>query len=133
MNHFDRQDLGKFVIRTTLGVLILMHGISKLVNGVGHIEQMVQGAGLPGFIAYGAYFGEVVGPLLLIFGFYGRIGAILIAVNMVVAIALAHSGEIFQINDHGGWQLELQGMYLFTAVGLALTGVGRLAFNSRWN
>lgn len=133
MNHFDRQDLGKFIIRTTLGVLILMHGISKLVNGVGHIEQMVQGAGLPGFIAYGAYFGEVVGPLLLIFGFYGRIGAILIAVNMVVAIALAHSGEIFQINDHGGWQLELQGMYLFTAVGLALTGVGRLAFNSRWN
>lgn len=133
MNHFDQQDLGKFIIRTTLGVLILMHGISKLVNGVGHIEQMVQGAGLPGFIAYGAYFGEVVGPLLLIFGFYGRIGATLIAVNMVVAIALAHSGEIFQINDHGGWQLELQGMYLFTAVGLALTGVGRLAFNSRWN
>lgn len=133
MDHVNRDDLGKFVIRVTLGILILMHGLSKLLNGVDHIEQMVQGAGLPGFAAYAVYLGEVVGPLLLIFGFYGRIGALLIAINMVVAIALAHAGEIFQINDHGGWQLELQGMYLFTAVGLTLTGVGRIGFKSRWN
>lgn len=133
MNPFDRDDIGKLIIRVSLGVLILLHGIAKLMNGVGQIEQMAQGAGLPGFIAYGAYLGEVVGPLLLIFGFYGRVGAGLIAVNMVFAIALAHAHEVFQLGEQGGWQLELQGIFLFTAVGLALTGVGRIAFKSRWN
>lgn len=133
MSDFDRDDIGKLIIRVNLGILILLHGVSKLVNGVSPIEQMVQGAGLPGFFAYAVYLGEVVGPLLLIFGFYSRVGAALIAVNMVVAIALAHSHEIFQLNDHGGWNLELQGMFLFTAVGLALTGAGRIAFRSRWN
>lgn len=133
MSHFGRDDIGKLIIRGTLGILILMHGASKLIDGVDHIEQMVQGAGWPGFTAYAVYLGEVVGPLLLILGFYGRIGAGLIAINMIAAIALAHSGEIFQLNDHGGWQLELQGMFLFTAVGLAFTGVGRIAFKSRFN
>jgi putative oxidoreductase len=52
---------------------------------------------------------------------------------MIVAIALAHSHEIFQLTEHGGWALELQGMCLFTAIGLTLTGVGRIAFNTRFN
>lgn len=133
MSRFSRDDVGKLIIRVTLGILILMHGVSKMLNGIGNIEQMVQGAGWPGVVAYAVYLGEVVGPLLLIFGFYGRIGAGLIAANMIVAIALAHSGEVFQLNDHGGWQLELQGMFLFTAVGLAFTGVGGIAFKSRCN
>jgi putative oxidoreductase len=133
MNSFDRDDIGKMVIRLVLGVLILMHGIPKIFNGVGQIEQMLQGIGLPGFIAYASYLGEVVGPLLLIFGFYSRIGAALIAINMIVVIALAHRSEIFLLSEHGSWALELQGMFLFTAIGLALTGAGKIAFKSRWN
>lgn len=133
MNSFDRDDIGKLVIRLALGFLILMHGTSKIFSGVGQIEQTLQGIGLPGFIAYASYLGEVVGPLLLIFGFYSRIGAALIAANMIVAIALVHRSEIFLINEHGGWTLELQGMFLFTAIGLALTGAGKIAFKSRWN
>jgi putative oxidoreductase len=133
MNRFNSDDVGKLVIRLVLGVLILMHGINKLINGVNHIEQMAQGVGLPGVVAYGAYIGEAVGPILLILGFYSRVGATLIAINMIFAIGLAHRGEILQLTQHGGWALELQGMYLFTAVGLALTGAGRIAFKSRWN
>lgn len=124
-------DAGKLVLRITLGVLILLHGIAKITTGVSGIEGMVQGAGLPGFLAYGVYVGEVLAPILLILGFYARIAALVIAFNMVVSIALAHSKELFQLGAQGGWALELQGMFLFTAIALALTGPGRFGINRR--
>jgi putative oxidoreductase len=124
-------DLGKLVLRIALGGLILMHGIHKLIHGISGIEGMLEGAGLPGFLAYGVYMGEVIAPILLIIGWHARVGAVLIAVNMVVAIGLAHSHELFDVTAHGGWALELQGMFLFTAVALVLTGPGGISINKR--
>ncbi len=125
------QDLGKLIIRVALGALVLLHGIAKLTGGVGGVGQMLEGAGLPPVLAYGALAGEVLGPLLLIVGFYARAGAVLIALNMLAAFVLAHAGELTQLNEQGGWALELQGMFLFTAIGLALTGPGRYSVNQR--
>ena len=124
-------DIGKLLLRVVLGVLFLLHGIAKIKGGVGPIEGMITGAGLPGFLAYGVYIGEVLAPLLLIVGFYSRIAAVVIAFNIVVAIALAHAKEIFQLGPQGGWMLELQGMFLFTAIAIALIGPGRFSINRR--
>jgi putative oxidoreductase len=123
--------LAILILRLSLGILILFHGVAKLMHGIGPIEEMVAANGLPGFVAYGVYLGEVVGPLLLIAGFYARVGAGLIAVNMVFAVALAHAGDLFSLTGHGGWRLELQGMYLVTAIALVLTGPGRFSINQR--
>ena len=82
-----QDDIGKLVLRLTLGVLMLFHGIAKLRYGVSGIEGMVSSHGLPGFLAYGVFVGEVIAPLLVIAGFYARIGGLIIAFNMVVAIA----------------------------------------------
>ncbi|WP_019024113.1 MULTISPECIES: DoxX family protein [unclassified Thioalkalivibrio] len=122
-------DTGKLILRLALGVMILLHGIDKISGGVGHIEGMLAGAGLPGVLAYGVYIGEVLAPVLLIIGLYARIGAVIIAVNMLFAIGLAHADEVVQLTQHGGWAIELQAMFLFSAVALALTGPGRLAIN----
>ena len=124
-------DLGRLLLRITLGVCILFHGIAKLQGGVDGIAQGVTAMGLPGFIAYGAYVGEVVAPVLVIVGWFSRIGAALIAVNMIFAIAIAHSADLFKIGEQGGWALELQGMYLMTAIALALLGPGRFSINGR--
>ena len=124
-------DIGKLILRIALGAMILLHGIAKITGGIGGIEKMVAGAGLPGFFAYGVFIGEVVAPILLILGFYSRISAAVIAINMVVAIALAHAKDLLVIGPQGGWALELQGMFLFTAVALALTGPGRFSINRR--
>jgi putative oxidoreductase len=91
----------------------------------------VTAAGLPSFLAYGVYIGEVLAPLLLIVGWFSRIAAIAVAINMLFAIALVHSAEFLSLNQGGGWALELQGMFLLTAVALALIGPGRLALNDR--
>lgn len=124
-------DIGKLILRLTLGILMLLHGIAKLRHGVDGIESMVVGQGLPAFFAYGVFVGEILAPLLVIAGFYARIGGLIMAFNMVVAIALAHGGQLFAIGKSGGWELELQGFFLFTALAVALLGPGRFSVNRR--
>ena len=124
-------DLGKLILRLTLGVLILLHGIAKISGGTAGVEKMLEGAGLPGFVAYGVYVGEVLAPLLVIIGFYARVGAVLIVVNMLFAIMLAHRADLFVLTKTGGWVLALQGFFLFTALALALIGPGRFGINQR--
>ena len=123
--------IGKLTLRVALGGAILMHGIAKLTGGIDFITKTVTAAGLPAFVAYGVYVGEVVAPLLVIFGFYSRIGAAIIGINMLFALGLVHGAEFFARNQTGGWALELQGMFLFTAIALALIGPGRYAINGK--
>jgi len=110
---------------------MLFHGIAKLRNGVSGIEGLLQSHGLPAIFAYGVLVGEVVAPLLVLFGFYARVGALIMAVNMVVAIALAHSSQLADLGKSGGWALELQGFFLFTAIAVSLIGPGRFAINRK--
>ena len=126
-NNLD--DFGKLILRLTLGILILLHGIAKFRHGISPIEGMVTGMGMPAFFA--VYVGEVLGPILIIVGFYARIGAVLIAVNMLFAIALAHAAQLTSLTEQGAWALELQGMFLFTALALVLIGPGRISVNRR--
>ncbi len=131
MNQAAMQDSGKLVLRVVLGALILLHGIAKLKNGLGPIEGMLAAHDLPTFLAYGALVGEVVAPLMVLVGFYARIGAAVIAINMLFAFWLAHMAQLGQLNDQGGWAMELQGMFLFTALAILLLGPGRYAINQR--
>lgn len=124
-------DSGKLVLRLVLGILMLFHGIAKIQHGIAPIEAMVLAYGLPGFFAYAVYLGEVLGPVLLILGYFARVGAGLIVVNMLVAVLLVHTGDLVIVTEHGGWRLELQGMYLFAALALLFMGPGRFGFNRR--
>lgn len=136
MSNSALDDLGKLVLRLTVGILLLMHGIYKLRYGIGGIEGMLAAKGLPAFFAWGAYVGEVVAPVLLILGFYARLGGLLAVANMLVAILLAHMGQLGMVNNMGGWQLELQGFFLFSGLAVALMGAGRFSLGGsggRWN
>lgn len=121
----DNADLGKLIIRLTLGGLMLFHGIAKLIHGTGFIEGQLAGLGIPAIFAYGVFIGELLAPLMVILGYQTRIGALLIAFNMLVAIALVHGHELLALGSSGGWALELQGFFLFTAIALVFLGPGR--------
>jgi putative oxidoreductase len=130
------EDAGKLVLRAVLAILILLHGISKIIGGAAFITGLVEKAGLPSAIGYLVYVGEVLAPLLVLFGFWTRAAALVIAGNMLVAVALVHMGQLFQLNKQGGWDLELQGMYLAGAVAVALLGGGRYSVggtSGKWN
>lgn len=129
-------DTGKLILRLALGLLILLHGISKVMNGVDGILAGVTKAGLPEAFGYLVYVGEVLAPLLVIVGFWTRAAASIIAINMIVAVYLVHVPQLFTLAQTGGWALELQGMYFFTAVAIALLGAGRYSVGGaagRWN
>jgi putative oxidoreductase len=106
-----------------------LHGVAKLLNpgSLSWIGDQVASHGLPVFLAYGVLIGEVVAPIMAIVGWQTRIAGLLMAGNMVVAIFLAHSGELFTLGRSGGWALELQGMFLFGALALVFLGSGRMA------
>ncbi|MDI9243753.1 DoxX family protein [Marinobacter sp. CHS3-4] len=121
----ENADLGKLIVRLTLGGLLLFHGIAKVFHGVGFIEGQLASHGLPTFLAYGVFIGELLAPLMVILGYQTRIGALIIVFNMLVAIALVHSGELLSLSQSGGWALELQGFFLFIAISVIFLGPGR--------
>jgi putative oxidoreductase len=126
------ESAGKLILRIVLGVTVLLHGIHKLTGGVDWLDGMLVNEGLPTFFKYGVYVGEVIAPLLLIAGWYSRIGAWLIAVNMLFAIGLTSGSDLFAINPKsGGLVIELEYVYMFTAIALGLLGPGRYAFNQK--
>lgn len=126
-------DLGLLILRISIGLLMLFHGIGKLQGGLGFIQGMLEAKGLPGFIAYGALVGEILAPLAILLGFRTRIAAAIFAFNMLVAVLMVHTAQFFGLNETGGWTLELQGLYFLGALALFFTGAGKLAISSSNN
>ncbi|KAF3998059.1 DoxX family protein [Glaciimonas immobilis] len=132
----NTDDLGKFILRATLAILILFHGISKIFSGPGYVAGLVSSAGLPPAVAYLVYVGEVLAPLMVLLGIWTRVGALIIVGNMLFAFSLVHSKQLLTLSETGGWALELQGFYLFTALAVLLLGAGRMSvggISGRWN
>jgi putative oxidoreductase len=114
---------------------MLLHGIPKLSAGLEFIKSMLVEKGLPDFIAYGVLIGEILAPIAILIGFRTRIAAAVYAFNCLAAILLVHSSEMFSMGEHGGWAIELIGLYFFSALALFFTGAGNIAFskNNKWD
>jgi putative oxidoreductase len=129
-------DAGKLILRVSLGVLVLLHGIAKLISGPGFVLKVVTAAGLPVAFGYLVYIGEVIAPVLLIVGLWSRLAALIVATSVTVAVLLVKPAQIFAIANTGGWGVELEGMFVFAAIAVAFLGGGRYSIggvNGRWN
>ncbi len=128
-------DTGLLILRLTLGILMFLHGIAKIVNGTSFIRGSLTEIGLPAFFGYGVYIGEILAPLMLIIGYRTRVAALIYVANCLVAMLMVHAGDIFTLTKHGGWGVELLGLYLFGALTLYFTGSGKyaLSFGHKWD
>lgn len=117
------RDLGLLIMRLSTGIMMLLHGIAKLLGGIAPIQSMVADKGLPVFISYAVFVGEIIAPILLIIGYRTRLSALVFALNCLA------------IMWFGGWAAELPGLYLFAAITLFFTGAGKYALsnNNRWD
>ena len=120
-----KEDIAKLVLRITIGGLMLFHGIDKAIHGVSFIEGMLSAHELPAVVTYGVYIGEIVAPLMLIFGLLTTFGAIIIIVNMVMAILLVYSDALLTVTEQGAWSIEVPMLYLMGAVVIILLGAGQ--------
>ncbi|PKG42609.1 DoxX family protein [Psychroflexus sp. MES1-P1E] len=135
LENFQNKDTGLLLQRLSISVLILFHGIANLTSNYSFIKSLLNGIGIPEFVAYSVFIGEIIAPILIIIGWRTRLASLALAINMLVAILMAHTSDIFTLNQFGGWGIELQGLYLFGAIVIFLLGAGKYAVSStsKWD
>ncbi len=128
---FQNSDIAKLLLRLLVGLMMLFHGVEKIINGIDGIKHLTTKAGLPEFFAYGVYVGEVVLPILIILGLYARVASLFLTLNMAMAIFLAYGDSLFSLGKHGAPVIELPFFYLVLSIVIYLLGSGRYAVNSK--
>ena len=128
----QNNDIGLLILRVSIGAMMLLHGIAKL-KGLTGIETLLDKAGLPTILAPGVYITEIIAPILIMIGYRTRLASVVFGLGAMMAMCLAHSGDILSLNQHGGWGVELLGLYLFGSITLFFTGAGKFAVSSSSN
>ena len=128
------EDVARLLLRLAVGGLMLFHGVHKVRDGVDWMAPLLEAKGLPTFIAYGSYVGEVAAPVLILVGVLTRLASLVVACNMLMAVYLSLSNQVFALNQFGGWAIELNVFFFLAALALALLGPGRLTVwrGPRW-
>ncbi len=85
------QPLGLLVLRVALGLIFFSHGYPKLAHSGAGMQGFFVEHGLPGYLVYISGVLEVFGALLLVLGLFTRAAALLLAIEMGVAIWKVHS------------------------------------------
>ena len=121
------EDFGKLVLRLGVGGLVLLHGIHKLLTGLDPVKSLLSAHHLPEALAYTVYFGEIVGPVLVLIGVFARFGALLIALEVAAFVALGRAAQLLAVASDGAYALETPAALFIGALAVLLLGPGRLA------
>lgn len=131
-------EFSRTVLRVLLGVVFIPHGTQKLLGWFGgggfsaslHFFNSMHH--IPVAIAVLPILTESFGAAALILGFFTRIAAFAVAVDMVVAVWLVHLRNGFFMNWAGhqkGEGFEYHILVVAIAVALAIGGGGRWALD----
>lgn len=115
-------NLGLFLFRVSVSIIMILgHGLGKLLNPDPFIENLVKmGLPMPNVAAYLAISAETLFPLLIIFGLFTRISALIAGINMLVAAFAVH---LFIFSDPFS-KFELAVLYMIAFLFIALVGPG---------
>ena len=113
---------------------MLFHGIGKLLTGAAGIKGLLASFGLPEFIAYGTYFGEIVAPVFIILGILTRPSALLVSFTMIVAWLMIGVNKTFMLDPTGAWAIESLMYFFISGIALAFIGPGKYSVmkNPAW-
>ena len=128
MKQQNELNYGAFIVRASLGVVLLAHGLLKVFGftipgTVGYFDSL----GLPAIAAYLTIFAELAGGTTLILGLYSRLVAAL-SLPLLIGSVWAHAanGWLFSA-PNGGWEFPM----LLVALAVAVTIQGGGAFALR--
>lgn len=98
-----QSDFALFILRITLGGVMLPHGLQKSIGAFGGLGfqgtmNTFESMHLPSYLAVMIILAESLGALFLIFGFFTRLAGFGIACVMAGAIALVHWNNGFFMN-----------------------------------
>lgn len=118
-NSTARTDLAVLFLRIVIGVLMLTHGIPKLISLVSGDIQFPGLFGLSPALSLGlAVFAEVICSVLILFGLGTRLATIPLMFTMLVAVFYIHAADPLATK-------EVAILYLLAYVILFFTGSGK--------
>ena len=126
-----RAPYGALMLRVTMGVLFILHGIylKMFVFTMAGAGQYFASMGLPGWFAWVVMIYETLGGLALILGVYTRWVATFLGVHLLVAAYLGHGANGWWFDNKGGG-LEYPVFWAIACFSLALIGSGAHALRS---
>jgi putative oxidoreductase len=126
MNDSRPADYAALIMRVTMGLLFLFHGGTKLfvIGPAGTMAMFENHIGLPGWFGLFIIALEMVGGICLIIGFNVRLASILLAGDLIGAIALVHIHHGFSASAGG---VEYVGFWTIALISQVLLGNGALA------
>ena len=128
MRIFEKlQPLSLLALRLALGAIFFYHGYEKLTKNSNDALAAFGGLGLPSYVFYVVGTLEVFGAILLVMGLLTRFTALLLAVEMGVALARVDlpRGGLYAVNNY-----ELPLALCAAAFTLVTTGAGLLSLDA---
>ena len=116
-------------LRVCLGIIFVYHGYPKLVHANAGMGEFFVMHGLPRYFVSVAGILECFGALLLVLGFFTRPVALLLAIEMGVAIWKVHSGHGYMAVKEYEFPLAVgAACFALAAVGAGAISVDYLVF-----
>lgn len=117
------QPLALLALRLALGIIFFTHGYPKIAHTAGGMQGFFVQHGLPGYFVYISGVLEVFGSVLLVLGLFARPAALLLAIEMSVAIWRVHSARGYlAVHDY-----EFPLALATACFALATVGAGRFS------
>ncbi len=123
------QPWGALLLRLVLGCAMVSHGYGKVVppNGLhgspisalDHYSHFVASLGLPPWLGYVSAVTEFVGGALLVLGLLTRLAALLVAINMTVALVTVNLHKGYAASECTLTLIAMALMLLFYGAGAA--------------
>ena len=134
-NFFMARDLGLFLLRVSVGGLMIVHGVPKFLGGRETLEGLGSQMAIfgitfwPVFWGFMAAFSEVVGGLLLVVGFLVRPACFFLLCTMIVAVSyhVAEPGKGLSAIDNFNYFTSNPLSLAFVFLSLMFMGPGRFS------
>jgi putative oxidoreductase len=108
------------IARFVGGILLATHGFAKIFGGgIPKFQEGLAKMGVPApeLMAWVSALGELVGGTMLAIGLLTRFAGLVVAINMLVAVFLAHAADLAKIGSGGDSPAEYP--LLLAAIGVA--------------
>lgn len=133
--HSKSFNVATFLLRFVVCLSFLPHGIYKAIHGIGGIQATLVNHGIPDYVGYGVFLGQIVAPILILIGYYTRTAIVFVwgTLGVILWVGFYLKGGffgadgIFGMGPKGTWNADIVWFYLIVTIAIFLLGTGKYA------
>lgn len=128
--YLNYPNFGLLILRIFLGICVLYHGLFKLKFGIEPVTSLLVNAKIPSFLSYFVYLGEILAPIMIIFGIYTRFASIMLIATSGMILYVAYMDKLLAVTNFGGLMPEIVYLYLGASLCLLFCGGGKFSIKN---